>query len=59
MNTTEFNFKFFEQNTRSKSRLTKMWGEQVSIKAVLTETNTRGLKRKLFNPEGGKPKQEG
>ena len=43
----------------SESRLAKMWAEQVSIKTVPIETNIRGLKRKLFNPEGGKRRQEG
>ena len=32
-----------------------MWTDQVSIKAVLIETNARGLKRKMFNPDGGVP----
>ena len=37
----------------SESRLSRMWAEQTSKKIPYTETNTRGLKRKLFNPEGG------
>ena len=44
------------KSAKSDSRLAKMWAEQVSNKTVLTETNTRGFKRKLFNPEGGVPK---
>ena len=38
---------------KSDSRLAKMWAEQVITKTLQTETNTRGLKRKLFNPEVG------
>ena len=34
----------------SESKLAKMWAEQVTTKTV--ETNSRGLKRKLFNLEG-------
>ena len=41
---------------KSDSILANMWAEQVSTKTVQTETNTRGLKRKLCIPEGGVPK---
>ena len=44
------------KSVKSVSRLAKMWAEQVRNRTVQTETNTRGLKRKLFNPEGGVPK---
>ena len=36
---------------KSDSRLAKMWAEQVVIKTVTVESNTRRLKRKLFNPD--------
>jgi len=36
------------------SRLAKMWADQCRLKPdPIIETNTRGLKRKLFNPVGG------
>ena len=35
----------------SESRLAKMWAEQVVIKTVTVESNTRRLKRKLFNAD--------
>ena len=38
---------------KSDSRLAKMWAAQASTRTVQPETNARGLKRKLFNPEGG------
>ena len=37
----------------SESRLSIMWAEQARKKIPHVETNTRGLKRKLFNPKDG------
>ena len=36
----------------SESKLAKMWAEQVTTKTQPVGTNSRGLKRKLFNLEG-------
>ena len=36
----------------SESRLARMWAKQVSQKIPQIETNSMGLKRKMFNPEG-------
>ena len=38
---------------KSDSRMAKLWTAQVSTRTVETETNAKGLKRKLFNPERG------